>query len=272
MNLEQFFNKNQVIKLKADKKQVIIKQMLEKLQELGYIENKERYYAQVLHRESLENTGIGSGFAIPHARTDSVSEFITILAILDEGIDYQAFDDKPVQYILLSIFPTDLSTTYLYLIGMMARIFSTPEKKAHLDSETAPSKIYSILKKEATEYYNSVSDKESVEYETPENLSTVPSSDLALLIRLDRLYQFYEDSGKSESIGKKIKDLKKLIDNRSLTYYERMRKKRNNPFAIVEKNSCTGCHMEIPPYYRSEVKDGKGIPICEYCGRFLIEI
>jgi len=270
MELEEFFDKKQIIKLKSTEKQLVIKELVDKLQELQVINNKERYYAQVIHRESLENTGIGNGFAIPHARTESVSEFISIFGVLAQPIDYQSIDDKPVQYVLLSIFPTEMSTKYLYLIGMMARIFSNKEKKKMIDGEPSPAKLYTILKKEAKSYYESISEKEKSSVGKVENLSGVPSSDLDLLIRLDSLYRQYDEGNNSVSLNKKIESLKKLIDNRSLTYYERMRKKRNSPFSIVEKNSCTGCHMEIPPIYIEQIKERKGISLCTHCGRFLI--
>jgi PTS system nitrogen regulatory IIA component len=271
MNLEYFLKKNQVTKIKATEKQLIFKELLDKLQELEYIQNKERYYAQIVHRESLENTGIGNSLAIPHTRTESVDDFISIFGILEEPIDYQAFDEKPVKYVLLSIFPTDMSTKYLYLIGMMARIFSNPEKKELLDNETAAGKIFTILNRESKAYFESISEKENVDYSEPDNLSNVPSSDLDLLIRLDRLYKLDEEKS-TDSTTRKIDEIKKLIDNRSLTYFERMRKKRNNPFAIVEKNSCTGCHMAIPPFDMKKVTEREGISICTHCGRFLIFI
>lgn len=270
MDLEELFERKRIIKLKSTEKQLIIKELVDKLQDLEMITNKERYYAQVIHRESLENTGIGNGLAIPHARTESVSDLISIFGILDKPIDYQSMDEKPVKYVLLSIFPTEMSTKYLYLIGMMARLFSHKEKRKMIDSEPTPAKLYSLLKKEAKSYFESISTKDKPAAGKPENLSGVPSSDLDLLIRLDSLYKLLDEGDKSESITKKIESMRKLIDNRSLTYYERMRKKRDNPFSIVEKNSCSGCHMEIPPFYIEQIKERKGISLCTHCGRFLI--
>lgn len=270
MDLEEFFNRKQIIKLKVTEKQLVIKELVDRLHDLDLINNKERYYAQVIHRESLENTGIGNGLAIPHARTESVSDLVSVLGILEKPIDYQSIDDKPVRYVLLSIFPTEMSTKYLYLIGMMARIFSDKQKRKIMDGEPTPAKIHSFLKKEAKAYYESISVKEKPKPGRPENLSGVPSSDLDLLIRLDSLYKVLDEGNKSESLLKKIESMRKLIDNRSLTYYERMRKKRDNPFSIVEKNSCSGCHMEIPPFYVEQIKERKGISLCTHCGRFLI--
>jgi mannitol/fructose-specific phosphotransferase system IIA component (Ntr-type) len=270
MDLDYFLKKDQVIKVTEDSKQTVIKEMVNRLQDLGMIDNKDRYYAQIVHRESLENTALGHGLAIPHARNDSVQNFVSIFGFHEGGIDYQRPDEKPVNYILLSIFPSQMSTTYLYFIGMLARLFSNPEKKALLDEARTPAKIYAALKQEAESYFRTISEKENSPLGSHESLSGVPSSDLDLLIRLDRLYKVYDLGDKSEEITKKIDNIKKLIDNRSLTYYERMRKKRSNPFAIVEKESCTGCHMEIPPVYLRQVRERTGVSVCTHCGRFLI--
>jgi len=272
MILENYLGKKQVFFLQSTEKQLVIKEMLHHLEKLGMIENPDRYYAQVIHRESLENTGIGSGLAIPHARTDSVKDLVSILGIAKEGIDYQSHDGGPVRYILLSIFPTDMSTKYLYLVGMIARIFSRDEKRELLDAATTPAKVYTLLSREGKHYFDSISSPDEAEADQSQTLSGVPSSNLDLLIRLDSLYHILDEGTDTNSISKKIDELRRLVDNRSLTYYERMRKKCQNPFAIVDKGSCTGCHLEIPPIYLKQVKESKGISVCTHCGRFLIII
>jgi nitrogen PTS system EIIA component len=270
MELESFFSKKNVIFLESDEKQPVIREMLSKLEELGQIENSSRYYTQVIHRESLENTGIGKGVAIPHTRTDTAHDFISILGISKKGIDYQSFDNIPVNFVLLSVFPTKLSTKYLYLIGMISRIFSNKKRVAELHKAEKTSEVYSLLKTDFKDYFDNINNMDDQGNASKESLSGVPSSDIDLLIQMDRLYQLYDEGSKSDSIVRKIDRLKTLIDNRSLTYYERMRKKCQNPFSIIEKSSCTGCHLEIPSVHMKEIKEGKGISICNHCGRFLI--
>lgn len=270
MNLHNFFPKEHVIKLNATEKQPAIRELVSELQNAGLIENKDRYYAQVAHRESLENTGIGNMLAIPHARSDSVQQFCTMLGVCDTPVDYQAFDSKPVKYIMLSLFPTEFSTKYLYLIGMMARIFNNSENREFLEESHEPGDIYEFLNEQAEKYFTSISDDNKQKNADNKPLVGVPSSDLDLLIRLDRLYNLVAENSETPGVQQKINELKKLIDNRSLTYYERMKKKKNNPFSIVEKNSCSGCHMEIPPLNIKKIQDRDGIYVCTYCGRFLI--
>jgi len=270
MKLDNFFTKERVVRIKATEKQPALKELISELQNQSLIENSSRYYAQIAHRESLENTGIGNALAIPHARTDSVDKFITILGISETPVEYQSIDEQPVKFILLSIFPTSMSTKYLYLIGMMARIFNNRNNNSFLSGNPGPDELYSFLDEQCNSYYSSISEETRPNSEVNRELSGVPSSDLDLMIRLDRLYNSYMEQGKPEAIQQKIDDIKKLIDNRSLTYYERMKKKNNNPFSIVEKNSCSGCHMNIPPVELKQIQDRESIHICTYCGRFLI--
>ena len=272
MELESFFNKKHIIFLENNEKQLVLREMLNKLEELGKIESSSRFYTQVIHRESLENTGIGKGVAIPHTRTETVPEFISILGVSRQGIDYQSFDNIPVNYVLLSIFPTKLSTQYLYLIGMISRIFSDKKQINELNKADKTASIYSILKTDFKNYFDNISNIDDQSNANKENLTGVPSSDLDLLIQMDRLYHMFDEGNTSDSIVKKIDRLKTLIDNRSLTYYERMRKKCQTPFSILEKSSCSGCHLEIPAVHIKEIKEGKGISVCNHCGRFLIII
>jgi hypothetical protein len=152
---------------------------------------------------------------------------------------------------------------------MLARIFANPEKKRLIDEARTPAKTYTVLKKEAESYFKSISEKDPAVTFLPDSVPGVPSSDLDMLIRLDRLYKVY-DSGHTAGIQEKIDEVKKLIDSHSFTYYERMRKKQSNPFAIVEKGSCSGCHMEIPAGYLKQ--GGDRVPVCAHCGRFLIVV
>lgn len=271
MELDYFLKKEQVVKLTADTKQGVIREMTNKLQDLGLLENASRYYAQVLHRESLENSGLGAGLAVPHARTESVGGFCSLFGITDNPIDYQSHDGEPVRYILLSVFPSSMSTKYLYFIGLLARLFSDPDKQSAIKAAGTVAKMYSFLSKEAEAYFKTIPEHKSAGSSAVDAPAGVPGADLDLLIRLDRMYQLY-DSEPTPALSSKIENIKKLINKRSLTYYERMREKQNNPFSVVEKGACTGCHMEIPLVQLNEVKAQNNVPICSNCGRFLIVV
>ncbi|MBN2435374.1 MAG: PTS sugar transporter subunit IIA [Spirochaetes bacterium] len=263
--------KDSIIFSDKTEKQHIIREMVSKLEEAGRIKNSMRYYAQVIHRESLENTGIGNSFAIPHARTESVDELSMLFCVAKNGIDYDSYDGKPVRFLLLSIFPSSYSTTYLYYISMMATIFSDDSIISRLENAQDANEIYTILEEQSGFYFDKISEQEREEVDHSANLAGVPSAELDLLIRLDRLYKM-NGSMQCEIIMEKITNLEHLIDNRSLTYYKRMQQKCATPFAFVEKQACSGCHMNIPPIELNAIKERKNISLCSNCGRFLLYV
>ncbi len=60
----------------------------------GY--NQELLLAGFKEREAESNTAIGDGFAIPHAVLDGIPDSKVFLHIIDQGINYEAFDDQLV--------------------------------------------------------------------------------------------------------------------------------------------------------------------------------
>ncbi|MBN1497294.1 MAG: PTS sugar transporter subunit IIA [Spirochaetes bacterium] len=272
MKIESFITKEQVVYTKSTEKQLVIKELLNRLEELKKIDDAGRFYAQIMHRESLENTGIGRGLAIPHIRTDSVKELVSIFGISREGIEYHSLDNMPVRYLLLNIVPTEMGTKYLYLVGMMSWIFTDEARKKDMDGAKTKVQAFSALKKNAELYFTTLTDKSSQKMTTSHGLGGIPLYNLDLLVRLDRLNHLVDEGETSDKIMNKIEELRKIVDRKSLAYYEKMRKKNLSPFAILEKKSCSGCHMDLAPYYLAKIKESKDIAVCNHCGRFLIVI
>ncbi|MBP7497924.1 MAG: hypothetical protein KA792_09705 [Bacteroidales bacterium] len=83
----------------------------------------------------------------------------------------------------------------------------------------------------------------------------------------------------SENIDKMNKlsdmsiDYQKLLDERLLSAYIKIRKNAKNGLSIVkiQRDSCGGCFNKIPPQRQLEIKMHKKIIVCEYCGRILID-
>lgn len=64
-----------------------------------------------------------------------------------------------------------------------------------------------------------------------------------------------------------------IIDARTMSAYERIRKSVNNHIAVAaiyNGNACGGCHCKIAPQKIIEIVGGKKLIICEYCGRILV--
>ncbi len=65
---------------------------------------------------------------------------------------------------------------------------------------------------------------------------------------------------------------KEKIDDRLLAAYERIRRNVRNGLAVVtvRRDACGGCFNRIPPQRQVDIRQGKKIIVCEYCGRILV--
>ena len=66
--------------------------------------------------------------------------------------------------------------------------------------------------------------------------------------------------------------IKEKIDERLLAAYDRIRRNVRNGLAVVtvKRDACGGCFNRIPPQRQVDIRQGKKIIICEYCGRILV--
>ena len=77
---------------------------------------------------------------------------------------------------------------------------------------------------------------------------------------------------KEYAAGIKVKKAQAKIDKRLLEAYQRIRHNVRNGLAVVtvRRDACGGCFNRIPPQRQMEIRQGKKIIICEYCGRILV--
>ena len=75
-----------------------------------------------------------------------------------------------------------------------------------------------------------------------------------------------------EEYGVQEAQAKEKIDERLLAAYERIRRNVRNGLAVVtvKRDACGGCFNRIPPQRQVDIRQGKKIIICEYCGRILV--
>ena len=67
-------------------------------------------------------------------------------------------------------------------------------------------------------------------------------------------------------------EAKAKIDERLLSAYGRIRSNVRNGLAVVtvKRDACGGCFNRIPPQRQVEIRQGKKLIVCEYCGRILV--
>ena len=127
-----------------------------------------------------------------------------------------------------------------------------------------------LAEKRLKEYAAGIKGKK-LQLEEAENLSKERAADLAAKkaelesIEVETAPQVAEYEAQRERVLAKI-------DERLLAAYERIRRNVRNGLAVVtvKRDACGGCFNRIPPQRQVDIRQGKKIIVCEYCGRILV--
>jgi nitrogen PTS system EIIA component len=72
-------------------------------------------------REDLGSTGLGNGFALPHARLDALSQFFALFVRLARPIDFEAIDGRPIDLAILLLTPANAGGQHLATLAALSR-------------------------------------------------------------------------------------------------------------------------------------------------------
>ncbi len=101
--------------------------------------------AGALAREATVSTGLGDGIAIPHAKTDAVSEPVVVYARSRAGIDWASRDGKPASELFLIAVPEHAAgDAHLTILGALSRKLVNAQFRSEL-SAAGPDRAYELL-------------------------------------------------------------------------------------------------------------------------------
>ena len=101
-------------------------------------------YEHLLARERLGSTGLGMGVAIPHCRAESCVNPVGVLATLDNGLEFDSPDGKPVNLLFALIVPHEEHQNHLDILAEVAKLFSYEKFCERLRSTSDPCEMYQM--------------------------------------------------------------------------------------------------------------------------------
>ncbi len=104
------------------------KRILERLGELiadGQTDCSTRaIFDSLIGRERLGSTGLGHGVALPHGRLSQSRQAIGAFIKLEQGVDFDAIDQQPVDLIFALLVPEHFTDEHLKILSYLAEMFS----------------------------------------------------------------------------------------------------------------------------------------------------
>ena len=102
-------------------------------------------YNNLLNRERLGSTGLGLGFAVPHARLENLDHTMGFLFRLKDPVNFESPDNQSVDLVFTIVIPEQATEEHLIILSSLASIFSRPEACEAIRSAASKEEIAQII-------------------------------------------------------------------------------------------------------------------------------
>jgi nitrogen PTS system EIIA component len=99
----------------------------------------------LMERERLGTTGVGSGIAIPHGKLQSLERLHGMFARLEQPVDFQAIDERPVDLIFLLLAPESAGADHLKALARVSRVLRDGKVCEKLRGTDTTEALFAIL-------------------------------------------------------------------------------------------------------------------------------
>jgi nitrogen PTS system EIIA component len=133
-----------IAKLRATSKKQALQDLAKRAAEITG-QPERALFSTLMKRERLGTTGVGNGIAIPHGKLATLDKLYGLFARLDQPIDFDAIDDRPVDLIFLLLAPESAGADHLKALARVSRLLRdkpTCEKLRGTDDAEA---LYALL-------------------------------------------------------------------------------------------------------------------------------
>jgi mannitol/fructose-specific phosphotransferase system IIA component (Ntr-type) len=114
-----------------------------------YMKDFASFCRAVHERESMGSTALaGHDIAIPHARTDQVSNILLAVGRSPEGILFEGKDPQTVRLIFLMGTPKKMVMEYLQLLGSLAKLLKGEQFRASLLNTQSPEEFIAFFQRQ----------------------------------------------------------------------------------------------------------------------------
>ena len=96
-------------------------------------------------REELGSTGLGDGFALPHARIEGLDRLFGMFTRLNRPIHFDSIDGKPVDLVFLLLIPPAAGSEYLAALASISRYLRDKAFAARLRGASSVAALCSLL-------------------------------------------------------------------------------------------------------------------------------
>lgn len=146
MNLKKVLSSDSVwVDLKADTKEGIIEEMVDRLVAAGKISDRNGVLNAIMERENKMSTGMQNGVAIPHGKTDAVKSLVAAVGLQKAGVNFDSMDGSPCTIFIMTLSPVKRTGPHMQFLAEVSRLISQPSERERLLASRTHAEIYELL-------------------------------------------------------------------------------------------------------------------------------
>ena len=153
MKIDEILSKDSIIaNLTGINKEEVLREITDFLQNQSLIKDKETLFNTLMEREKLGSTGIGENVAIPHGKSDELSQIVIVFGRSIEGLDFESLDQKPVHFVCMVIAPSNSTGQHLKALARISRLFKNQNLREGILKLQDANQIYALLLEEDSKF------------------------------------------------------------------------------------------------------------------------
>ncbi len=154
MKVLDLLNKKFVVaNLKGTTKDEVINELIDLFKDDSRVQDIDKVRECVLEREKIMSTGVGKGFAIPHGKTNAVTDILAAFGKTNNTIEYESLDGQPVNLVFLLVGKDNLVSKHIKLLSRISRMMNKDEFREKLLNAPSEEEVLEIIKKEEENYF-----------------------------------------------------------------------------------------------------------------------
>lgn len=126
----------------------VLKGIGKMMYDAGKVKDLNQYIDGLYERETEFSTGIGNGIAIPHCKSDCVREAAFTLVKLNNPVEWETLDGRPVDYVIMLAAPNTSDNVHLKMLSRLAANLMDDDFREGLKGASSMEEIKSLFLKQ----------------------------------------------------------------------------------------------------------------------------
>jgi PTS system fructose-specific IIC component len=153
MKVHELLETNKILTgFKSEDKNDVINELVDLLKDDDRVIDLEEVRSCVFEREEKMSTGVGKGFAIPHGKTNSVTDILAAFGKSEKPIDYNSLDGESVHLVFLLIGKENLLAKHIKLLSRISRMMNNEAFRKKLIEADSKEEILKLFQEEEQSY------------------------------------------------------------------------------------------------------------------------